>query len=104
LYHHQALDYGEVDQVGNRYFSDEDRNLIDAASASGRSGAILRGQYRSGRRAVIISPPNVGQELYDVVDVTDPSLALSASACRVASLAITFAPGVFSQRLVLEGV
>jgi hypothetical protein len=72
---------------------DETRNITGATTVTGRSAAILRRRALTGKSVVLLSPPNIGQELFDVVDITDPSLALSAQAWHVASIALTFAPG-----------
>ncbi len=51
----------------------------------------------------LIAPPNVGTELYDVVDVTDPLLGLSAEKRRVRGIGWRYHPlrGVYEHRLEL---
>ena len=52
-------------------------------------------------------PVNCGQELYDVVEVTDAGAGLSAARRRVAGLAMRYSTGkrpVYEQRIALGAV
>jgi hypothetical protein len=54
----------------------------------------------------ILAPVNCGQQLYDVVDITDSRAGLSATRRRVIGLTLVYRPrrGEYQQRLLLGGV
>lgn len=57
-------------------------------------------------RGVIIAPVNCGQQLYDVIDVTDARAGLSAARRRVLGLELVYRArrGEYFQRLRLGAV
>jgi hypothetical protein len=55
----------------------------------------------------ITTPVNCGQELYDVVEVTDAAAGLSAAKRRVLGISLRYSTGerpVYEQRVTLAGV
>jgi hypothetical protein len=80
-----------------------DPNLQTAARAQERADAILRTQQTQGTPATIVVPTNCGQELLDVVDVTDERCGIDQEKYRVQSIRVDYdrRRGVYTQRLVL---
>jgi len=54
----------------------------------------------------ILIPVNCGQQLYDVIDITDSRAGLEAARRRVNGLTLVYSPsrGEYQQRLLLGGV
>ena len=84
----------------------EDRNLDTVAKAQARGEAYLReAEIRAGGGAIRI-PVNCGQQLYDVIDITDSRAGLNANKKRVLGLILIFNPSraQYEQRLALGAV
>ena len=62
-----------------------DPNLQSAASAQERADAILRKHSLESQRGQITIPVNCGQELYDVITITDDRCGISSKKYRVLS-------------------
>ena len=78
-----AIDWTNL-QLGIDIFDqDYDPNLQTAARAQERADAILRKESLRAQGGRIVIPPNVGQELYDVVTVTDKRCGISSKKYRV---------------------
>jgi len=82
---------------------DYDPNLQTAARAQERADAILRTQQTQSTPATIVVPTNVGQELLDVVEVTDERCGVSAEKYRVQAIQTDYdrRQGIYTQRLAL---
>jgi len=54
----------------------------------------------------ILVSPNCGQQLYDVIDITDARLALSGGLWRVVGISLNYEPlkAIYEQKLMLGGV
>ena len=70
-----------------------DDNLVVQARADVRATTVLRRQALAVPRGEVVTPPNVGQEVGDVVTVTDPTLGLVAAQFRVGALRLHYARG-----------
>ena len=95
-----ASSYDRLEQV-------DDRNLATVATVESRADAVLRRETIAATDGDIIVPVNCGQELYDVIEVTDPGAGLSAARRRVAGLSLRYATGqrpAYEQRITLGGV
>jgi hypothetical protein len=68
--------------------------------------AYLRGAELSSVNGFILVPVNCGQQLYDVIDITDSRAGLDAARRRVLGLSLVYGPksGEYQQRLLLGGV
>lgn len=77
------------------------------AEVEDRADAVLRKAEIQSASGEITVPVNCGQELYDVVEVTDKIAGLSAAKRRVLGLALEYATGeraVYRQRITLGAV
>ncbi len=63
-----------------------DPNLATYAEALARAERVLRTLSLEAKKTQIIVPTNVGQELLDVVEVTDPRCGITAEAYRVKNI------------------
>jgi hypothetical protein len=83
-----------------------DANLATAGAASDRATAVLRRAAIEAVDGAIIVRPNVGQELHDVVEVTDGLAGLSAAKRRVVGQTLRYSTerGEYVQRVELGGV
>ncbi len=78
-----AFDWTNL-QLGIDIFDqDYDSNLQSAARAQERADAILRKASLRAERGNLVIPVNVGQELYDVVTVTDKRCGITSKKYRV---------------------
>jgi hypothetical protein len=99
----EALDWNllrlGIDELEHVY----DPNLDDATRAQERADAVLRTRAQQGAAASILVPANVGQELLDVVEVTDPRCGVSAQPHRVHGIRTDYdrRKGAYDQRLAL---
>jgi hypothetical protein len=98
-----CFDWDEIDRLYDWLKPVYDRNLNTVAKAQARGQAYLRGvEIKAGRGSIRI-PVNCGQQLYDVIDVTDSRAGLDAEKRRVAGITLVFSPGraQYEQRLTL---
>jgi hypothetical protein len=70
------------------------------------AGAYLRKAEIESSSGMIQSPVNCGQQLYDVIDVTDPRAGLSGAKRRVTGIQVSYQAdhGVYQQKLLLSGL
>jgi len=82
---------------------DYDPNLQTAARAQERADAILRARAQEAEAAVITVGTNVGQELLDVVEVTDERCGISGEKYRVQTIHTDYdrRKGQYEQRLTI---
>jgi hypothetical protein len=83
-----------------------DRNLDTIAAAGQRGTALLRQAEMEMEDSVIVTPVHCGQQLFDVVAVTDFSAGLNAAAKRVMEITFVYSParGEYLQRTGLGTV
>ena len=101
-----CFDWEQIDKLYDRLRQLEDRNLDTVAKAQARGEAYLReAEIQSGSGAIRI-PVNCGQQLYDVIDITDSRAGLNAEKERVLGLMLVFNPSraQYEQRLALGAV
>jgi len=96
----------EIDRLYDRTGRLEDRNIESIASAEARGEAYFRGVEMAAVNGAILITVNCGQQLYDVVDITDSRTGLSTAKRRVNGLTLVYSPqrGEYRQRLLLGGV
>ena len=104
----EAFDWDEIESVYDRLGQIHDLNLDTVAKADDRGQRELRHQEIESQGGEITIPPNCGQELYDVIDITDGRAGFSSAKRRVWGLTLTYirtrpSPR-YDQRLILGGV
>ncbi|UCH43820.1 MAG: hypothetical protein JSW16_04600, partial [Dehalococcoidales bacterium] len=84
----------------------EDSNIDTVAEAEQRGLACLREAEIKAKAGNIRIPVNCGQQLYDVIDITDSRAGMSAEKKRVTGLTLLYAParGEYEHRLSLGAV
>lgn len=95
-----------VERVLDRLLQVHDLNLTTSAQAQQRGQAQRVAARRAATSQEIEVAPHPGQELYDVVDITDPPTGLNGAQRRVEGMELAFSPASarFSLRLRLSGV
>jgi hypothetical protein len=98
--------WDEIDQLYDRLRQVDDRNLGTVAEVQQRGQAYLKQAEIEAADGNILVPVNCGQQLTDVIDVTDSRAGLDAEKKRVLGLVLVYHPqrGEYSQRLWLGAV
>lgn len=86
----EAFTWGEIDQVYGWTRPVLDLNLDSAAEVADRAATELRRAAVETPGGHLLVPVNCGQQLYDIIDVTDPRSGLSAAKRRVLGLALDY--------------
>jgi hypothetical protein len=98
----EAFDFAEIEAVGERVKQVIDQNLDAADEASQRADSDLRDAEISGRGdELTVFGVNCGQQLWDVVSVTDARAGLAAAKRRVLELSWRYEAGRYEMGLVL---
>ena len=104
----ESFAWDEVERVPERLRQVQDRNLTTVEEAQARCAAELRREELDAVSGDILVPVNCGQELYDVVEVTDARAGLVAARRRVLGLELRYARtgrrARYAQRITLGGV
>jgi len=101
-----SFSWSQVDKLYDRLSQQDDRNIDTVTRAEQRGEAFLRkAEIESGKSTIRI-PVNCGQQVYDVIDITDGRAGLSAEKKRVLGLILVYNPyrGQYEQRLLLGAV
>jgi len=98
--------WGEIDRLYDRLKQLGDRNIDTVARAQQRGEAYLREAEIESASGTILVPVNCGQQLYDVIDITDTRAGLTSEKKRVLELVLVYNPhrGEYRQRLWLGAV
>ena len=98
--------WDEIDRLYDRLEQVDDRNLGTVAEAQQRGQAYLRQAEIEAIGGDILVPVNCGQQLFDVIDVTDGRVGLDVEKKRVLGMVLVYRPerGEYSQRLRLGAV
>lgn len=98
--------WAEVERLYDRIRHVDDRNLSTTAQGYQRGTALLRKAEIDAAGGAILVPVNCGQQLYDVIDVTDAGAGLASVKRRVLGSTLIYRPqrGEYLQRLELGGV
>lgn len=101
-----VFSWGEIARLYDRLSHIEDRNIDTVAKAQQRGEAYLRQAEIESAGGEIRIPVNCGQQLYDVVDITDSRAGLDAEKKRVLGLTLVYQPGrgEYEERLSLGAV
>jgi hypothetical protein len=98
-----SFDWDEVGRAGDNLLRIEDNNIVTETLAEGRGEAWLAKARLVGATGWIRIPPNCGQQLYDVIDITDARAGLNGGLWRVMGMTLTYEPvrAVYEQKLML---
>ncbi|MGB2856019.1 MAG: hypothetical protein WBC61_05165, partial [Dehalococcoidia bacterium] len=88
----EDFDWPEIDLVFDILEQDYDLALSTAARTAARAAAIQRRSEVRSLDGYVLVPMNCGQEIYDVIKLTDQRAPLSAEKRRVLGLDHTFYP------------
>jgi len=101
-----TFSWNEIARIYDRLNQLEDRNIDTAQKAQDRREAYLRQAEIESVGGFILIPVNCGQQLYDVVDVTDSRAGLNTEKKRVLGLVLVYNPrrGEYDERLLLGAV
>ncbi len=86
----EDFDWAGVGDVYDRLDQVHDRNLTTTAAAQDRADALLRHEQMQANEDEVLVLVNCGQELYDVVEVTDPRAGISAARRRVMAMSLRY--------------
>jgi hypothetical protein len=104
----EAFDWDEIENAYDRVRQVHDLNLDTVARAQDRADAEMRHQEIASSSGEIVVAVNCGQELYDVISITDQSAGLTNVQRRVVGLSMRYSTGgrvpVYEQRLSLGAV
>jgi hypothetical protein len=92
--------------ISDRVKQISDSNISTIAGGHTLAGAYLRKAEIAATGGLISTPVNCGQQLYDVIEISDPQAGLSAAKKRVMGIAMCYLPerGEYEQKLLLGGV
>ena len=98
--------WDEISRVYDRLGHVEDRNIESQDEAEERGDAYLRQAEIASAAGFIRVPVNCGQQLYDVIDITDIRAGLDGEKRRLLGLVLSYRPGrgEYEQRLLLGAV
>ena len=100
------FDWEQIEKFPERFQLVADRNIDTIAQAEDRGTALLRKLGIKAIDGVISSPVNCGQQMYDVITITDYRAGLSDVKRRVVGLALGYrhTKGEYTHQLILGGV
>lgn len=101
-----VFDWDEIDRLYHRHQRIEDRNLDTVARVQSRGETTLRETEITAGGGTLRVPVNAGQQLYDVIGITDPRAGLDAEKKRVLKIGLVYHPGraQYEMRLALGTV
>ncbi len=103
----ERFDWGDIDDQLDRLRQVHDLNLTSVSLAEDRAEDTLRQEELSLAEGELVTPVNCGQELYDVVSVTDSNVGLTAAKYRLSGLELKYSRrgrAAYEQRLLLAKV
>ncbi|MHB8104660.1 MAG: hypothetical protein ACYDG5_03880, partial [Dehalococcoidales bacterium] len=101
-----SFDWNEIGRLYDRIRHIEDRNLNTTAKGYQRGEAFLRKTTIAATEGAMLVPVNCGEQLYDVIEVTDARAGMAAVKKRVLGMTLVYRPhrGEYFMRLELGGV
>ncbi|MBI2868430.1 MAG: hypothetical protein HYX96_01215 [Chloroflexi bacterium] len=89
----EGFAWSEIDgMAGDRLARLEDRNLGTLEELQQRGDAYLRQAEIESRNGAILAAVNCGQQVYDVIDITDSAAGLAAAKRRVLGITLSYRP------------
>jgi hypothetical protein len=86
----ESLTWDDIERLGDRFRRIEDRNIGSVAEAQARGEAVLRQVALQAGGGTLLIPVNCGQQLHDVIEVTDARAGLDAVKKRVLGLVLVY--------------
>ena len=101
-----TFSWSEIGRLYDKLERLEDLNIASVAQAGERGEAYLTHAEMASVSGVVRIPPNCGQQLYDVIDITDLRAGLSSARRRVIGITLIYRPlrGEYEERLLLGAV
>ena len=101
-----TFNWSEITRIYDRLNQLDDRNIDTVQKTQDLGEAYLRQAEIESASGAIRIPVNCGQQLYDVIDITDSRAGLSAEKKRVLGLILAYNPrrGEYDERLLLGAV
>jgi hypothetical protein len=101
-----VFDWEQMEYFYDRTMQVADTNIGTVVASQALAGAYLRKAGIESIHSMIRVPVNCGQQLYDVIDITDSHAGLSGAKRRVMGIAISYRSGrgEYEQTLLLGGV
>ena len=101
----EAFDWPSLSS-GERYCTQFEGGFNSTASLHNLAAALLREYSMSSATCEITVPPNLGQQLHDVVEITDEGAGLTAARFRVTGIGLDYHPsqGKYDMKLKLGGI
>jgi hypothetical protein len=102
----ESFNWDQISRLYDRFKQVEDENLVDGPEVQQRGLDLLRKAETASINGSILVPPNCGQQLYDVIEITDSRAGLSREKRRVLGMILSYIPsqGKYEQRLTLAAV
>jgi len=89
----EAFDWAQVGELTDRLLQVHDLNLDTQQKAQERADALVQEALRESTSGEVVVPTNCGQELYDIVEITDSRAGLAAARRRVLGLTLRYTTG-----------
>jgi hypothetical protein len=101
-----SFSWNQIAMLHDRLTLVDDRNIDTVARAEERGDAYLREAEIGSAGGVIRVPVNCGQQLYDVIDITDAQAGLSEEKSRIVAIMLDYLPerGEYEERMSLGAV
>ena len=101
-----SFEWDEIDKLYDRFRQLYDINISTVAQAQARGEAYLREAEIESASGIIRIPVNCGQQLYDVIDITDSRAGLTSAKKRVIGLIFIYQPAksLYEHRLAVGAV
>jgi len=98
-----TFSWNQINKLYDRLNQLEARNIDTVAKAEQRGEALLKNTEMESVGGIIRVPVNCGQQLYDVIDITDNRAGLDAEKKRVLGLVLVYNPrrGEYEEQLSL---
>lgn len=101
-----SFEWEAINRFHDRSSSLSDSNIGTAEGAGERGETILRQESIDSENGTILIPVNCGQQLYDVISITDPRAGFNAEKRRIMGITLRYDPAraEYRQRLTLGKV